>query len=103
MKHKNLHQFYGRGVKGVINNTKYFAGNINFIKENNIALNEYENKSLELLNSGKTVLYFADENSIIGIIAVADTIKASTQKAIKEFSFIGEIGLMFLTVIEVLR
>ena len=37
-----------------------------------------------LLNSGKTVLYFANKNHIIGIIAVADTIKETSYQAIKE-------------------
>lgn len=74
----------GRGIKATINGTKYFGGNINFMKENNINIENIINKSEELLKQGKTVLYFSDENNIIGIIAVADTIKDTSYKAIKE-------------------
>lgn len=55
------------------------------MKENNIDVNEYEKKSLELLNKGKTVIYFANKNCIIGMIAVADSIRESSKKAIQEF------------------
>lgn len=73
----------GRGVKAKINKKQYFGGNISFIKENNINTNSIENKADEFLKQGKTVLYFADENEVIGIIAVADTIKDTSMDAIK--------------------
>ncbi len=74
----------GRGVKAKINKKQYFGGNINFIKENNINTNSIEDKGEEFLKQGKTVLYFADENEVIGIIAVADTIKDTSMDAIKK-------------------
>ena len=74
----------GRGVKGKINGATYYGGNIEFIKENNINIKEIEKQSEKLLKQGKTVLYFANENNIIGIIAVADTIKETSFQAIKE-------------------
>ncbi|MCI9063519.1 MAG: heavy metal translocating P-type ATPase, partial [Clostridia bacterium] len=74
----------GRGVKGNIENITYFGGNIAFMKENNIDINNILEQSESLLKKGKTVLYFANENSIIGIIAVADTIKEESYKAIQE-------------------
>ena len=74
----------GRGVSGKINEIKYFAGNISFMKENNINTETIEQNAQEFLKKGKTVLYFADENDIIGIIAVADTIKNESKQAIKE-------------------
>lgn len=74
----------GRGVQGIINNIRYIAGNINFMKENNINLGEYEDKAIQFSNKGKTVLYIANENSVIGIIACFDTVKESSKRAIKE-------------------
>lgn len=73
----------GRGVMGKINGKVYFGGNINFMMENNISTIEAEKQSSKLLQEGKTVIYFADENEIIGIIAVADTIKDTSYEAIE--------------------
>lgn len=75
----------GRGVEGKINGLKYFAGNASFMNENNIKTQNMESIVQELLQKGKTVLYFANESEVIGIIAVADIIKSTSKKAMKEF------------------
>lgn len=74
----------GRGIKGKINGTNYIVGNNQFMKENYVDVEEISKKSNELLKQGKTVLYIASEKQIIGIIAVADTIKNTSKQAIKE-------------------
>lgn len=74
----------GRGVKSKINGIKYLGGNISFMKENNVDTTSIEEQSEKLLKQGKTVLYFAKANEIIGIIAVADTIKNTSEQAIQE-------------------
>lgn len=71
----------GRGVKGKIQGEEYFGGNIAFMKENNVDINLVNEK---FLNEGKTVLYFANKESIIGIIAVEDKIKETSYMAIQE-------------------
>lgn len=73
----------GRGIKGKIDGTNYFGGNISFMKENNIDISNIISQSDDLLKQGKTVLYFADENIVIGMIAVADTIKDTSYQAIQ--------------------
>ena len=81
---KEFESISGRGVKGKINNKTYFAGNLNFMKENNIEVKGVIEKAEEFLNNGKTVLYFAEEERIIGIIAVSDIIKETSLKAVQE-------------------
>ena len=51
--------------------------------ENNISTIEAEKQSYKLLEEGKTVIYFSDDKEIIGIIAVADTIKDKSYEAIE--------------------
>ena len=80
---KKFETVSGRGVKGVIEQKTYFAGNIAFMKENNINTEKVNSKAKDLLNRGKTVLYFSDDKNVIGIIAVADTIKKTSYQAIK--------------------
>ncbi|MBE5822015.1 MAG: heavy metal translocating P-type ATPase [Clostridiales bacterium] len=81
---KNFISVSGRGVKGIINEKIYYGGNISFMKENNINIAKVAIQSEELLKQGKTVIYIAKENDIIGIIGVADTIKETSYEAIKK-------------------
>lgn len=81
---ENFEAISGRGVKGIIDGTIYYGGNISFIKENNIKENDIIEKAKEWQNNGNTILYFATEKEIIGIIAVADTIKKESRQAIQE-------------------
>ncbi len=78
----NFKAVLGKGVKGKIENRNYFGGNLKFMQENNIDIKEFEKQSNELINQGKTVVYFANESKIIGIIAIFDTIKDTSYQAI---------------------
>lgn len=73
----------GRGVKGKIKGKNYLAGNINFMKENNVNI---DNETIQnnFFEQGKTVIYIANETEIIGIFAIADTIKDSSKQAIEK-------------------
>lgn len=81
---KDFTSVSGRGIIGKVSEKKYYAGNIKFMQENNIKTENAIKQSEALLKQGKTVLYFADEKDIIGIIAVADKIKETSHKAIQE-------------------
>lgn len=74
----------GRGIKGKINEVNYLGGNIAFMQENNIDLSIVRNQSEKLAKEGKTLLYFAKENNLLGIITVADRIKSTSKQAIEE-------------------
>ena len=73
----------GRGVKAKINNNIYYGGNIAFMKENNIDLCQYEIKALELLNKGRTCLYFSTDSKVVGIVGIADVLKKTSKEAIE--------------------
>ena len=74
----------GRGVKGKIAGINYLGGNSKFMLENNVPANETAKEAEKFLEQGKTVIYFAREIEIIGIIAVADTIKSTSYQAVQE-------------------
>ena len=81
---KDFEAISGRGVRGKIDNIEYFGGNLAFMQENNVKLEDVLLKSEELSKQGKPLLYFAKENRLLGIIAVADTIKPTSKIAISE-------------------
>lgn len=74
----------GRGVKGKIAGINYLGGNYKFMLENNVPANDTAHEAEKFLEQGKTVIYFARETEIIGVIAVADTIKNTSHSAIQE-------------------
>lgn len=92
IKEKGIESFeavFGQGIKAILEGKQYFAGNTKLLAENKIAFKEYEEKISALSDQGKTPLIFADENNIIGIIAVADTVKATSKAAIDAFKSMG--------------
>lgn len=74
----------GRGVGGKISDTKYLVGNYAFLKENNVNISDKNEKIENFLVNGKTTLYVSKENTLIGVIAVADTIKQTSKIAVQE-------------------
>ncbi len=80
----------GMGIEAVLDGVKYFAGNIKLLNEKGLKLSESDIKKSEALaNEGKTLLYFADDKGIIGIVAAADTLKVTSKKAIQRFAEMG--------------
>lgn len=92
----NFSAIFGRGVKAMIDDTLYFAGNAALLEENNIALVGYETKIDQLAQEGKTPLLFASEKEFLGIIAVADVVKSTSKSAIAAFTQLG-IDVVMLT------
>lgn len=79
----------GHGIEVEIDSKKILLGNKKLIVENKISLEDLEEKSIKLANEGKTPMYIASDRKIMGIIAVADTVKESSQKAIEKLHGMG--------------
>ena len=59
------------------------------MQDNNVDISSISNILDKLANEGKTPLIFAVDNIVIGIIAVADTIKEDSKEAIAELNELG--------------
>ena len=79
----------GKGVSAYIDGKRYLAGNKRLMAEENISLGESEDAAEKLSEIGKTAMYFAKENAVIGIIAVADTVKPTSKAAIQRLKKMG--------------
>jgi len=86
----------GRGVEAVVKKKHIFAGNLQLLSDNNVNANDFDSPGSKLAEEGKTPLYFADEEKVLGIIAVADVVKPTSKAAIKEFEAMG-IDVVMLT------
>ena len=72
----------GQGIKAVIDNVEILLGNRKFMRECDISLKDMEAVSDKLASDGKTPMYIALDSNISGIIAVADTVKENSRKAV---------------------
>ena len=76
----------GRGIVASVSGSKIIAGNEQAIKEqygNSENFMEVFKKGNELAAEGKTPMYFMKDGKLLGIIAVADTIKKDSKEAIQ--------------------
>lgn len=89
LKINNFISLEGKGLKGMINEEYYYAGNLKLIKElkldNEELIQLYDKLSFEC----KTPLIFASSKKILGIIAVSDMLKSSSKEAIQELKKLG--------------
>ncbi len=81
---------FGKGVEGIVEGKKYYAGNRRLIEEVHGVLSGDLQISLEELQiKGKTTILVADENEILGIIALADEVKPTSAEAITMIAGLG--------------
>ena len=86
----------GRGVIASLADRKIYAGNKYFMAEKGIDVSVFELKEAEYSDMGKTVLYFADENKPLGLIAVQDVPKKTSRAAVKCLKNLG-VDVIMLT------
>ena len=86
----------GNGLKGVLRGNEIAAGNLKFIEKTAEISDEIRKRADELSKEGKTPLFFAESGSLLGIIAVADTIKEDSAQAVKQLRNMG-IKVVMLT------
>lgn len=79
----------GQGIEVVVNGMSVLIGNKKMMTEKVISLEELESHSDRLASEGKTPMYIAMNKKISGIIAVADVVKESSERAIKKLQSMG--------------
>ena len=79
----------GYGIEVTIEGNKILLGNRKLMIESSISLDELEDVSNRLAEEGKTPMYIAIEDKLSGIIAVADTVKENSKKAIERLHSMG--------------
>ena len=86
----------GEGIVTLINDKNILIGNNKLMKNNNIDINSVENDVKLLASQGKTPMYMVIDGTLAGVIAVADTLKANSKKAVEALHKLG-IEVVMLT------
>src|SRR5690606_11982416 len=85
----------GKGAKADYQNQTYYVGNQKLLTEKGISLPEELLQQAEAWR-GQTVIWFSDSKAALGVLAIADQIKATSVEAIREMQELG-IELYMLT------
>ena len=86
----------GNGLSGMLNGQKLVGGSYRYISGLVEISEEMKEQAQELAEDGKTPLFFAREDKLMGIIAVADVMKEDSPRAIRELQNMG-IHVVMLT------
>ncbi|WP_409523902.1 heavy metal translocating P-type ATPase [Nitrincola sp. MINF-07-Sa-05] len=84
----------GRGVRGVLSGQVCYLGNRRLIEELELMTPELEMRVLELERDGKTVVLLVQDQSVLALFAVADTLRSTSQEAISQLHALGVQTLM---------
>ena len=79
----------GRGIKGEVEGRLCLGGNRKMITDIDLYDDDMKALEEELASAGKTPLFFVYDGSLIGIIALADTVKPTSRAAVAELKRMG--------------
>lgn len=89
LKIEKFRAIFGKGVEAEIENKKILVGRKILMQENNIDISGAEQMLDSLEKQGKTAVIVANVGQVLGIIALADTLKAKTKETIKKLHKMG--------------
>ncbi len=86
---KEYKEVKGKGVQAIIDGKRVISGNLKFIKDNNIKVEESKTPG--------TIVYTAIEGEFAGFITISDEVKEDSKKAIEGFDKLGINNVVMLT------
>lgn len=94
---ENFKAIAGHGVRADLKGVVYYLGNRKLIIENaNLSIEKINRKLERLEQQGKTAMILSTKEKIVGIIAVADTIKETSKSAVEKLKKMG-LGVYMIT------
>lgn len=80
---ENVESITGKGIKGYLNGTMYYAGNTKLLEENRIFIEPtLATEASRLTSEAKTIVWFADETKALALTGITDKIKETSMKAV---------------------
>ena len=79
----------GQGVEALVEDKKLLLGNLRLIEDRGLPLNGLGDEAERLREKGKTVMFLGIDGEVVGIIALADTLKPNAKEALRELHKMG--------------
>lgn len=86
---EEFEQIPGQGIQASVEGKVVYAGNLRMMEAFGIDSTGFEKTAEDIAKNGQTPLYFAQSGKLLGLIAIADAIKPTSQKAIAEMRAMG--------------
>jgi Cu+-exporting ATPase len=86
---KNFNAIPGKGVQASVAGKKLLLGNLKFIEDEGLSLNGLGAEAERLREKGKTVMFLGADSHVMGVIALADTLKPNAREALAELHRMG--------------
>jgi len=91
---KDFKALPGHGVSAHIGGKTVYGGSISYFRQNYSLSEKLVREAERLSDQGKTPLFFAQGEKVLGVIAVADVLKEDSLEAIREFRSLGVTPIM---------
>ncbi|MDO5823155.1 copper-translocating P-type ATPase [Methanobrevibacter sp.] len=80
----------GKGIKAKINSKEVLAGNLSLMELENVEVpSNVLDKYCELEKLSKTIIFFAEDKVVKGIISLSDKVKSTSKRTIEELHHMG--------------
>ena len=79
----------GRGIEARLDGHKLIVGNLGFVRDSGLSLNGLEAEAERLFNEGKTVMFLGQDSRVIGVLALADTLKPNSKNIVARLHGMG--------------
>ena len=79
----------GHGIAAQVGENSVIIGNLSLIQQQGISTKRFKEKAERLQTEAKTVLWVAVDGHVVGLLAVADTLKSEAQAAVAELYELG--------------
>ncbi|MBN8210122.1 copper-translocating P-type ATPase [Bacillus sp. NTK071] len=86
---ENFEAIPGHGITSMIDGKRVLIGTRKLMERENVAYTHHEDVIAPYETEGKTAMFIAIEQKVMGIIAVADTVKETSKQAIQELRDLG--------------
>jgi P-type Cu+ transporter len=85
----NFHSIPGKGVEAYFEEKRILLGTRKLMEENGISFDKLEPQMLAFEEDGKTAMLVALDSKIVGLVAVADTLKENSREAVETLTKMG--------------
>jgi Cu+-exporting ATPase len=85
----------GHGVEAMVDGKRLVLGNLKLMNERGFSINGLEKEAERLWAQGRTAMFLSVDSQVVGIIAVADTLKPGAKEAVAALHRMGiEVGMI---------
>ncbi len=79
----------GKGVTGLVDGKSLILGNRRLLTEKSIDVSSVEEETSHFADDGKTVIYIAEENELLGVLTISDPVREDSAEAVKRLHALG--------------